>query len=409
MVSGTVEKCDDHGASVIIGRSTVYISRKELIGDETFLPGSQIRLFVSDVSNGEKGAMIRLSRSNAGFLKRLFEEQVREIYDGSVIIKNIAREAGVRSKISVYTNDPNIDPIGACIGVGGKAIQNILSSLGNKAQERVDIVQYSANPALYIVDALRPANVLYISVDSENKEAIAIVEDEKLLVAIGRRGSNARVASKLTEYSIKIKELHEMAELEEEGILFKSIDQIKEEEEARAKQEQYNRYLATIKAQRALEENQNATVSLGGIEKSKPQNILDEDVEEEKKIEEPVKEEVKVEETPVVEEQPKVEVSTRKEVKTTTTLEYLEQSLESEKKREAFKATKKTSKRPKTISEQEVAHEPLEEEKKITPKMDIYTEEELAEFDEEDAYQDNYVEEDIDYDEYDSYYDDDDK
>ena len=407
MVSGTVEKCDDHGASVVIGRSTVYISRKDLIGDETFMPGSQIRLFVSDVSSNEKGSMIRLSRSDAGFLKRLFEEQVREIYDGSVIIKNIAREAGVRSKISVYTNDPNIDPIGACIGNGGKSIQNILSSLGSKPTEKVDIIQYSPNPALYIIDALRPAHVIAISVDKENKSAITIVENDKLRLAVGRRGSNARVAAKLTDYKIDIKEESFMPEYIAQGIVFKSVDEVKAEEEARIKQENYNRYLANVKAQHAQEVKEQAPISLGGLEKVKPQNILDEDIVEEKA---PAKEEVKVEvpvEAPVTEE---VSVApTRKEVKTTTTLEDLEQSLESEKKREAFKATQKTSKRPKTITEKEVAHEEVEE-KKVTPKMDIYTEEELRAFEEEESYEDDYVEdEDIDYDEFDEYYEDDDK
>ncbi len=411
MVSGIVEKCDDHGANVVIGRSNVYISRKDLIGDETFNPGSPIRLFVSDVSTSEKGAMIRLSRSDAGFLKRLFEENVREIYDGSVIIKNIAREAGLRSKISVYSNDPNIDPIGACIGVNGKAIQNILSSLGAKATEKVDIIQYSVNAALYIIDALRPAQVIAISVDEENKKALAIVENDKLRLAVGKRGSNARVASKLTGFQIDIKEESFFEEYKKQGIVFKTVDEVKEEEEARIKQENYNRYLANIKAQHTVEAKEEAKpLTGGGIEKMKPQTILDEDVKEEVKVEE-----VKVEEkSPVVEEAPKAEevkaAPSRKEVKTTTTLEDLEQSLESEKKREAFKATQKTSKRPKTITEKEVAHEPVEEEvKKVAPKMDIYTQEELAEFENEE-YEDDYIEdEEIDYDEYEEFYDDDDK
>lgn len=408
MVSGTVEKCDDHGANVIIGRSSVYISRKDLIGDEMFAPGSQIRLFVSDVSTSEKGAMIRLSRSDAGFLKRLFEESVREIYDGSVIIKNIAREAGLRSKISVYTNDPNIDPIGACIGVNGKAIQNILSSLGNKATEKVDIIQYSTNPALYIIDALRPAQVIAISVDQENKKALAIVENDRLRLAVGKRGSNARVASKLTGYAIDIKEESFFEEYKKQGIVFKTVDEIKEEEENRIKQENYNRYLANIKAQHALEEEEaSKPLTTGGVEKLKPQAIRDEELVEEApvKAEEPVKEEVKVEETPVV---APVAEEVKKEVKTTTTLEDLEQSLESEKKREAFKATQKTGKRPKTITEKEVAHEE-EEVKKVTPKMDIYTQEELEEFENEE-YEDDYIDDDeIDYDEYEEFYDDDDK
>lgn len=404
MVTGIVDRCDEHGCSVNIGRSTVYLSRRDLIGDEMFATGDPIRLFVSDVSASEKGSMVRLSRSDAGFLKRLFEEQVREIYDGSVIIKNIARDAGIRSKISVYTNDPNIDPIGACIGMGGKAIQSILNSLGKKSQEKVDIVLYSPNSALYIVDALRPAQVLSIYVNDEEKKAIAIVENGKLSLAIGRKGANARVACHLTGYNIDIKEESEKTSLEAEGYVFKTIDELKEEDEKLRKKAQYDSYLASIKLARAQE-----SAIEGGVEKSKPQQILDEDIKEEKPAPEAPKAEEKVEE-PVKEEVIKP-VSEHKEVKTTTTLEDLEQSLESEKKREAFKATKKTSRRPKTITDDEVAHEqPTEEVKKVVPQMDIYTQEELEELEkEEQEYSDESFDEDIDYDDYEEYYDDDDR
>ncbi len=406
MVTGIVDRCDEHGCSVNIGRSTVYLSRRDLIGDEMFATGDPIRLFVSDVSASEKGSMVRLSRSDAGFLKRLFEEQVREIYDGSVIIKNIARDAGIRSKISVYTNDPNIDPIGACIGMGGKAIQSILNSLGKKSQEKVDIVLYSPNSALYIVDALRPAQVLSIYVNDEEKKAIAIVENGKLSLAIGRKGANARVACHLTGYNIDIKEESEKASLEAEGYVFKTIDELKEEDEKLRKKAQYDSYLASIKLARAQE-----SVVESGVEKSKPQQILDEDIKEEKPAPEAPKAEEKVEEVKEVKEEVVKPVSEHKEVKTTTTLEDLEQSLESEKKREAFKATKKTSRRPKTITDDEVAHEqPTEEVKKVVPQMDIYTQEELEELEkEEQEYSDESFDDDIDYDDYEEYYDDDDR
>ena len=121
MITGTVEKCDDRGAIVNIGRSSLYLTRKDLIGDEMFDAGASVRLYVSDVSSGEQGKspMVKVSRSDPGFLRRLFEEEVREIYDGTVIIKSLAREAGIRSKVAVYSNDPNVDSVGACIGVNG--------------------------------------------------------------------------------------------------------------------------------------------------------------------------------------------------------------------------------------------------------------------------------------------------
>lgn len=415
MLSGLVEKCDDKGAMVTVNRSSLYIPRKELIGDEMFMTGDPIRMYVANVSSGgEKGSQIRLTRSDAGFLKKLFEESVRDIYDGTVIIKDIAREAGVRSKISVYSLDPNVDPCSSCIGVSGQTISNIISQLGAnlRDKEKVDVIKYSTNEEAYIIDALKPANVIAIYVDKDIKEAKILVADGSLSQAIGRRGANARVASKLLGYSLDIKEEKDRAAIEEEfGIKFTSVEKIREEEEARAKQEAYDRYIATLKANRqreAIEEQLN-----GGIEKSKPTIITDAVLEE---IEPEVKEETKVEETKVEEKvEEKVEtpvikevpiVNETKEVKTTTTLESLEKSLETEKKKETFKATTKSSRRPKTITEKDVAHEEIEEEKKITPKMDIYTKEELEELESEEYIDEDTFDDDIDYDEFDEYYDD---
>ena len=398
MITGIVEKCDDRGAIVNIGRSSMYLSRRELIGDEMFNIGDPIRLYVSQVSTTEKGPMVRVSRSDAGYLRRLFEEEVSEIYNGTVIIKNLVREAGIRSKIAVYSNDPNVDCVGACIGVNGSAIQKIVAQLGNsRDKEKIDIISYSPNDALFIVDALRPASVSFVYLNEEEKQAIAIVPDGQLSLAIGRKGANARLACKLTGWNIDIKEEREMAEL---GVSFKSIDQLHEEEKVRAQKEKYEKYLAQVKAARQQE-----AVLESGNDKAKPRQILDEEVAVEKPI---VEAQPKVEE---VVEEPEVKETV---VKTTTTLESLEAQLDQEQKKEAFKATQKTSKRPRKITEDEVEHEKVEEVKPIKkePQMSIYTEEELARMEEEDElFEDDYVddEEEIDYDEYDQYYDDDDK
>lgn len=401
MVTGIVEKCDDRGAIVNINRSSVYLTRRELIGDETFEAGDPIRLYVSEATNSDKGPMVKVSRSDAGFLKRLFEEEVREIYDGTVIIKAIAREAGIRSKIAVYSNNPNVDCVGACIGINGSAIQKIVGQLGNsRDKEKIDIISYSPNDALFIIDALRPATVTHIYLDNENKKAVAIVPDGQLSLAIGRKGANARVACRLTGWNIDIKEEQEIPNLDVE---LKSVDQVKEEEKDRAQKEKYERYLSQVKAARAKEAEE-ASLS-NGIEKAKPQQIQDDFLKEETKVEEKAPEVKSVEEAA-----PEVKEAEPTRVRTTTTLESLEKALESDKKKESFKATQKTSKRPRKITEDEIENEekekPVEEVKK-GPQMDIYTKEELEALeDEENLYEDDYEEEEIDYDDYDKYYDD---
>ena len=404
MITGVVEKCDDRGAVINIGRTSLYLVRKDLIGDEILETGKPVRLYVSDVSTSEKGPMIHVSRSDKGFLRRLFEEEVREIYDGTVIIKEIAREAGVRSKIAVYSNDPNVDCVGACIGVNGSAIQKIVAQLGNgRDKEKIDIITYSSNDALFIIDALRPATVTHIYLDNENKKAIAIVQDDQLSLAIGRKGANARVACRLTGWNIDIKEQRDMGGL---GVQFKTVEQVTEEDRIKHREDNYLKHLAAIKASREEEIKVEA-----GVEKAVPKQIVDE-VEEVKPVEQPKVEEPKVEENPVEEVETKVEVKPTV-VKTTTTLESLEKSLESEKKKESFKATQKTSKRPRKITEEEVEREEEKPDvKKVVPQMDIYSAEELKEMEENDEfYDDDYVddEEDIDYDEYAEYYDDDEK
>lgn len=401
MITGVVEKCDDRGAMINIGRTSLYLTRRDLIGDEYFETGTPIRLYVSQVSSNEKGPMVRVSRSDAGFLRRLFEEEVPEIYNGTVIIKGLVREAGIRSKIAVYSNDVNVDPIGSCIGVNGRAIQRIVAQLGNgRDKEKIDIIQYSPNIYLFMIEALRPATVLHLSINEEEKSAIAIVPDGQLSLAIGRKGANARLACHLTGYNIDIKEERELSELSLEHE-FKSVEKINEEEKVRAQKEKYENYLAQVKAAR----RQESTVEVGE-DKAKPRQILDEEVAEEKPVVQP-----KVEET-VESKEPEVKVETK--VRTTTTLDALEAQLDKEQKKEAFKATQKTSKRPRKITEEEVEHEQVEEVKPVKkePQMSIYTDEELAKIAEEELYEEeeNFDDEDeIDYDEYDQYYDDDDK
>ena len=414
MITGVVEKCDDRGAVVNVGRSSLYLTRRDLIGDEMLESGAPVRLYVSNVTGAESGKspMVRVSRADAGFLRRLFEEEVREIYDGTVIIKSLAREAGIRAKLAVYSNDINVDPVSCCIGANGSVIQKIVAQLGNaREKEKIDIIQYSPNDALYIIDALRPAQILKIGTftdENGKKCAIAIVPDGQLSLAIGRKGANVRVASKLTECHIDIKEESMANEVE---IELKTIEQIQEEEKLRVQKEKYERYLAQIKTERAQ-----ASKLESGVEKAKPQKIEDEAIAPEAEVVEEKPVEVKEEVKPVVEEVKPVEIPEEKPevkktvVKTTTSIDALEAALDSEKAKEYFKATQKTSKRPRKIEEEEVAHEEVKPEE-VKPKMAIYTDEELAELarEEQEYYEDNYEDsdEDIDYDEFDEYYDDD--
>ena len=182
LITGKVEKVDDRGISVNIVKTSVYLPKKELIGDERFIVGETIKIYVDDVASGTKGAHIVVSRSKEGFLKCLFMEEIHDVYDGTVIIKNIAREAGERSKVAVYSHDPNIDPAGSCIGPNGSRIQKIVSQLGNGGinKEKIDIIAYSDNMAMFIMESLKPATALGIILNEEKKAATVIVKDDSL-------------------------------------------------------------------------------------------------------------------------------------------------------------------------------------------------------------------------------------
>ncbi len=418
MITGKVEKCDERGCSINIGRTSVYLPKNQMIGDERFNPGDPIRLYVVGVEAGSKGAHIVVSRSNEGFLKHLFIEEIREIYDGTIVIKGISREAGERSKIAVYSQNPDVDPAGACIGPAGSKIQKIVSQLGNGAavKEKIDVIAYSDNPGLYIMEALKPARIAGVSVDEENKTAVAVVKDDSLSLAIGRRGVNARLAVRLTGYNIDIKTETDAIE---EGIAYQTFEELQAEEIARKAEQASKASLASgVKEGAILPGLPEGYVAPQERVYEEERNDFDETLAEQSEKEEllaPAKEE-KVEEAPAKEEKeaPKVkekkeEVVETKAVKTTTTLSDLEKSLEDE----ASKSKKQTKKysRKKKDSEEEKEESALSN--KVDPKtyMSIYTEEELREMEEEDEenLEEEYDDEDVDYDEYDQYYDDDDK
>src|SRR5574344_1089590 len=161
MITGVVEKSDDWSTSVNIGRTSVSLSRREKIGNETFRPGDTIKLYVKSVDEDVKGTKILVSRADPNFLKRLMEEEMHEIYEGTVVIKAIAREAGDRSKVAVTTSDPNIDPTGACIGPNGSRIQRVVSQLGNgSSKEKIDVILWNENVGVMLSEALKPSTVI---------------------------------------------------------------------------------------------------------------------------------------------------------------------------------------------------------------------------------------------------------
>lgn len=202
VITGTVKWSESRTIFVDLGRVEGILPFAEQIEGEEFHPNDKIKCYVLEVRKTTKGPEIILSRTHPGLLKRLFELEVPEIYSGTVEIKSVVREAGSRSKIAVYAMDPNVDPVGACVGPKGQRVQNIVNELHD---EKIDIVCWDEDPAVYIANALSPAKVISVSVWEEEKSSYVIVPDYQLSLAIGKAGQNARLAAKLTGWKIDIK------------------------------------------------------------------------------------------------------------------------------------------------------------------------------------------------------------
>ena len=202
IITGTVLREDKGNVFVNIGKLETAIGPNEQIPREKYKFNEKIKLYVVEVKNTSKGAQIIVSRTHPWLVKRLFELQVPEIYEGVVEIKSISREAGSRSKIAVVSHDENVDPMGACVGPKGARVQNIVNELKG---EKIDIIKWSKNPEEFIENSLRPAKVLSVTVDEDKKSAKVIVDDSQLSLAIGKEGQNVRLAAKLTNWRIDIK------------------------------------------------------------------------------------------------------------------------------------------------------------------------------------------------------------
>ena len=214
VVTATVIKVDPQNGNVVVdtGTSQTVLMKSEQIPGERFEPGDHIKVFIMEVKNEAKGPIVTLSRTHFGLVKRLFELEIPEIQDATVIIKGISREAGSRTKIAVKSRDENVDPVGACIGKSGGRIANIINELRG---EKIDIIKYSETPEEYVCAALSPATVKSVTVTGEHSCRV-IVDEDQLSLAIGKEGQNARLAARLTGYKIDIKTDDQMERLTEE-------------------------------------------------------------------------------------------------------------------------------------------------------------------------------------------------
>ena len=202
VVTGIVQRVVGHNVSVNLGKADAILAENEQVKGETFKPTERIKVYILEVKDTPKGPRILVSRTHPGLVKRLFESEVAEVKDGTVEIKSIAREAGSRTKLAVWSNDPDVDPVGACVGVNGARVSAIVNELRG---EKIDIINWSDNPAILIENALSPAKVISVAADPEDKTASVIVPDYQLSLAIGKEGQNARLAARLTGFKIDIK------------------------------------------------------------------------------------------------------------------------------------------------------------------------------------------------------------
>lgn len=202
VVTGIVQRYLGRNVSINLGKVDAILNENEMVKGETFHPTERVKVYVLEVKDTPKGPKILVSRTHPELVKRLFENEVTEVKDGTVEIKCIAREAGNRTKMAVWSNDPDVDAVGACVGVNGARVNSIVDELRG---EKIDIINWDENPALLIENALSPAKVIYVEADNDEKTAQVVVPDYQLSLAIGKEGQNARLAARLTGYKIDIK------------------------------------------------------------------------------------------------------------------------------------------------------------------------------------------------------------
>ena len=403
-MSGVVEKADGRIVIVkLLDRASATLQHKDLIGNEQFRNGDIVKVYVKGISSGNKrDGLIEASRSCPEFLAEVFKDEVSEIHDGTVEIKAIARFPGKRAKVAVLSHDSNVDAVGACIGKNGDRIQKIVANIGGK--EHIDVFLYKENKGLFLAEILKPAEVIGVNFSSDeegNESAVVVCKNDTAGVAISG-GLNPSLLKKMM--GLKGVFIYNESELEERGIKgYKTIEQfILEDEENKKEAErkqfleksiEYNEaYKAQVEEDRKAQEAYEASLNLDGIDETEEEKSSEPKAPIEIKIKMPEVEEKVEEEKPV--QVKKVEPVEHKEVSTTTTLDELEKSLESEKK------TKPSEKPSKKKNKKDDKKEDKEE-TSLSPKMSIYTDDELQEF-EDDFDDEDFDDSDDDYSEYDT-------
>ncbi len=210
IISGVVQRIEQKNAFIELGKTEAILTSAEQIPGETYVPGDRVKAYIMEVKKTTKGPQIFVSRTHPGLLKRLLELEVPELQDGVVELKSVAREAGYRSKIAVFSRDENVDPVGACVGPKGLRVQNIVNELHG---EKLDIIKWDSEPSKFVASSLSPAKVAAVEIWEDEKVARVIVPDYQLSLAMGKEGQNARLAAKLTGWKIDIKSESQMAEL----------------------------------------------------------------------------------------------------------------------------------------------------------------------------------------------------
>ena len=241
VMTGVVQRYLGRNVSINLGRVDAILNESEQVKGETFRPTERVKVYVIEVKDTPKGPRVSVSRTHPDLVKRLFESEVAEVRDGTVEIKAIAREAGSRTKIAVKSNDANVDPVGACVGLNGSRVNSIVSELKG---EKIDIINWDDNPAYLIENALSPAKVIFVVADEEEREAQVIVPDYQLSLAIGKEGQNARLAARLTGFKIDIKsetQAREMGLFEQMGLQYGDTSSENYEEE-QEEPESYQEY-----------------------------------------------------------------------------------------------------------------------------------------------------------------------
>lgn len=221
IVTGVVSRIDGKNVFVSVGKAEAIMPSTEQISTEEYFVGQRLKCYLVEVKKTTKGPQILVSRTHPSLLKRLFELEVPEILEGVVELKSVAREPGMRSKIAVFSRDEEIDPVGACVGPKGQRVQNIVDELGD---EKIDIIKWNEDPAIYIANSLSPAKVVSVDVNEEEKISRVVVPDYQLSLAIGKSGQNARLAAKLTNWKIDIKSESQFAESPFEDVPTDDID-----------------------------------------------------------------------------------------------------------------------------------------------------------------------------------------